>query len=349
MLSIPFLDNNPIAWAEYHRLRRTNHMSAAGRMGFALLYMVIILIAFSPYVYYITPDRVWWLAVMAVVVFGFQFYVTLRTAAVITSAPLPQTELLTVTPIGRWRLVVGKWWGGLKAVWAWHMLAAIPKAGLSLGVMGYMHLIYDVHTLPFMRGWIGFVGRPYGISAYASYQLSLFPMGWLVLTVIITSVVFSILDGALLVSMSIALGRFFRSGNFWQLTVAKTSLLILAIVLSFAVGYALLWHGSLFYIYQFPYSHVRALRHFLYAHILALGTFIDGGVMLNAIILNPGGRGTVESECWWFGVCEHSLSISWRRRSLYYLIRELLSAGYGMLLHIALTVGMLGLAVRRHP
>ncbi|MEO1666004.1 MAG: hypothetical protein AAFU54_15305 [Chloroflexota bacterium] len=122
------------------RLRHTNRLSPAAKVGFALLYLLIVLVAFSPYVYYITPQRVGWLAVMAMVVFGFQAYVTLRTAAVITSAPLPHTELLTLTPLSRWQIVVGKWWGGFKTVWPWYVLAAIPKVGLSLGVMNYMHV-----------------------------------------------------------------------------------------------------------------------------------------------------------------------------------------------------------------
>ncbi|MEL7234034.1 MAG: hypothetical protein AAGK74_06040, partial [Chloroflexota bacterium] len=140
MFTIPYLDTNPVAQAEMRRLRHTNRLSPAAKVGFALLYLLIVLVAFSPYVYYITPQRVGWLAVMAMVVFGFQAYVTLRTAAVITSAPLPHTELLTLTPLSRWQIVVGKWWGGFKTVWPWYVLAAIPKVGLSLGVMNYMHV-----------------------------------------------------------------------------------------------------------------------------------------------------------------------------------------------------------------
>lgn len=359
MLTIPYLDTNPIAIVEYLRLRRSNHMTASQQVWFALLYWVIIVIAFSPYIYYITPDRVWWLGVMALVVFGFQFYVTLRAASIVSVAPLPNMELMHILPIGRWQLILGKWWAIFKAIWAWYLLAAIPKVGVSLGVMGYMHLEY-LSSMPFLRSSLALVATPYVSTSYASYQGHLYPMGWLVVLVFTVSVSLSLLDGAMLAAMAVFAGSLSRKAILSRLLIVKAVTVVMFLALAFLLGYSQRWQSILLYRHHrgygclgnscfITYRHIRGAKHLTHAQIAALGTFVDGGVMLNSALLQPGGMGTHQSECFWFGACPFNLSVSRRRRSMYYLIRHLLSVAYGMFLHIALTLGFLVLAARRHP
>ncbi|MEL6268564.1 MAG: hypothetical protein AAFV33_02190 [Chloroflexota bacterium] len=380
MFHIPYLDTNPIAQAEYRRLRHTNTLSRGHTVVFALVYLLIVLVAFSPYVYYITPRRVSWLAVIAIVVFGFQVYVTLRTAAVITSVPLPQTELLTITPMSRWRLVVGKWWGAFRTVWVWHLLTAIPKVGLSLGVMNYMHL-QTVYTMPvFTNGTLRLLAFPYIYISHNYHARQIYPMGWIVVIVILFSLHFAIWDSTMFAAMATLVSSAYSNTLLTRLLIFRGVLFAFVILSNLTIGY--IDHN---YIRQYniiPSYHILKQNEFIEecveifykeyrddcaswyvhkqytrameTHLIASNSFIDNGIMLHANMMRPIPYSKVSSsQCFWLELCEGTYDPWWyetlRISHLQFLLRHMASAAYGMFLHVMLTLGFLWLAARRHP
>lgn len=109
--------------------------------SFHWLTAVVLLFAFSPYVFYIysgEPPAARLIAIL-VVVFIYDMIVKMQTIMMGASQGLPN-DLLHVSPLSTSHLVFGRWWGIVRGrLWA-HGWIALARLGASVGLAQYFHV-----------------------------------------------------------------------------------------------------------------------------------------------------------------------------------------------------------------
>lgn len=363
------LNHNPIARLNIASHEKTQHNRWKIR---PLWLMPLLLIATIPTWLYIDQTRDVVLVMMLLVNLGASMLMTVYTASFVHEIMrrlrfLPDdgdgnNDLLMLSNIDAKTYVGGIWWTTVRRLWPNYLLLAVPRIGLAYGLAQYLHI---VHLNPNPLSEIS-PAYPLFNPAFqyaSSHDFSLIRLQPNLDTVII--------GGIVLVMLS-----FFETGfstalitlatMFTDRSKLRTSLLAIVLRLVIGVGVAQVmlvmrpinqaWFrefaccgcGSAACSQADPDSRrdtqFRPALRALETGQVTLSVLSDGGALLGANIMRPFGEASIYGQEWGNvrvgNVYEYQMT---RNTNLLFVLRNVLSAGLGVIMYGMLTWGILRL------
>ncbi|MDX1993732.1 MAG: hypothetical protein SF029_15190 [bacterium] len=144
LIDLLFLHQNPVYRAEWLYLRRWRERRYAARWLILPPLIPIFFIAYLPVAVYITDVTVGLLGVMAAVIIPIHLLVMLRTLALAIHVARRESsghawDTLVLTGVSARQIVVGKWWAVTRAMLPEYLLTALLTMGLAYGLAQYLH------------------------------------------------------------------------------------------------------------------------------------------------------------------------------------------------------------------
>lgn len=272
-------------------------------------------------------------------------------------------DLLMLSNIGAKTYVEGLWWITVRRVWVDYALLSLPRIGLAYGLAQYLHLVYLQFPLPpftQINAVYPLFTPAFQYISYGDFALRLLPNFDTVVIAGSLLMILALFEAGFSTAL-VTLAAMFIARH-------KTRSILLAIMLRLfivvGVAQAIVamtptnraWHrefaccgcGSTACSAADPDStqdvQFRAALRALEAGQVTLSILSDGGALLAANIMRPFGEGSVYGlEYRYVGIDDNYGYQMTRYSNVPFVVRNIASAGLGIIMYIVLTWGLMRL------
>lgn len=364
------LNHNPIARLNIASHEKTHHNKWKIR---PLWLMPLLLVSTIPTWLYIDRTREFVLAMLLLVNLGAAMLMTVYTASFVHEIMrrlrfLPDdgdgiNDLLMLSKIDAKTYVQGVWWTTVRRLWPDYLLLAVPRIGLAYGLAQYLHMVlFYIPTPPFTQ-----INTIYPLFnpafQYISYSDFAAPLQPNFDTVVIGGIALVILS---FFEAGFATALVTLAAMFTPRSKLRTSLLaiVFRLVIVVAVAQAIrvmrpinqAWYieiaccgcGSAACSEADPAStrdvQFRTALRALETGQVTLTILSDGGALLGANIMRPFGEASIYGRDWGYVRVGQTYQFQMTRNTnVPFVLRNILSAGLGVIMYLVLTWGLLRL------